>query len=53
MSTAFKPLTIPPGVVAAATKKMASTNYAEVNMVRWADGQNPPQGGGQGGAFGG
>ena len=47
MSTDFKPLTPPPGVVAAATKKMQSTNYAEVNMVRWADGQNPPQGGGQ------
>ena len=47
MSSAFKPLTISPGVVAAATKKMSSTNYAEVNMVRWADGQNPPQGGGQ------
>ena len=47
MSTKFVPLTIPPGVVAAATKKMQSTNYSEVNMVRWADGQLPPQGGGQ------
>ena len=47
MSTKFIPLTLPPGVVAAATKKMQSTNYAEVNMVRWADGQLPPAGGGQ------
>ena len=36
MSTDFKPLTLPPGVVATATKKMQSTNYAEVNMVRWS-----------------
>ncbi len=47
LSTKFVPLTLPPGVVAAATKKMQSTNYAEVNMVRWADGQLPPAGGGQ------
>jgi hypothetical protein len=45
MSTDFKPLTLPPGVVATATKKMASTNYAEVNMVRWVEGQLSPIGG--------
>ena len=45
MTTAFKPLTLPPGVVATATKKMSSTNYAEVNMVRWVEGQLAPIGG--------
>ena len=45
MSTAFKPLTLPPGVVATATKKMQSSNYAEVNMVRWVEGQLAPIGG--------
>ena len=45
MSTDFKPLTLPPGVVATATKKMQSTNYAEVNMVRWVEGQLAPIGG--------
>ena len=45
MSTNFQPLTLPPGVVATATKKMQSTNYAEVNMVRWVEGQLAPIGG--------
>ena len=45
MSTQFKPLTLPPGVVATATKKMQSTNYSEVNMVRWVEGQLAPIGG--------
>ena len=45
MTAQFKPLTIPPGVVATATKKMASTNYAETNMVRWVEGQLAPVGG--------
>ena len=45
MSSNFKPLTLPPGVVAQATKKMASTNYAEANMVRWVEGQLAPVGG--------
>ena len=45
MSTDFKPLTLPPGVVATATKKMQSTNYSEVNMVRWVEGQLAPIGG--------
>jgi hypothetical protein len=45
MTSNFKPLTLPPGVVAQATKKMGSTNYAEVNMVRWVEGQLAPIGG--------
>src|SRR4029077_1811157 len=45
MTTQFKPLTLPPGVVATATKKMLSANYAEVNMVRWTEGQLAPIGG--------
>jgi hypothetical protein len=45
MSTDFKPLTLPPGVVAQSTKKMQSSNYAEVNMVRWTEGQLAPIGG--------
>ena len=45
MTSQFKPLTIPPGVVAQATKKMGSTNYSEVNMVRWVEGQLTPIGG--------
>jgi hypothetical protein len=32
---AFKPLTLPPGVVATMTKKVKAKNCAEVNMVRW------------------
>jgi len=45
MTSNFKPLTLPPGVVAQATKKMNSTSYAEVNMVRWVEGQLAPIGG--------
>ena len=45
MSTAFKPLMIPPGVKAMPTKKVDSSNYSEVNMVRWVEGQLAPIGG--------
>jgi hypothetical protein len=45
VSTQFKPLSIPPGVVATATKQMSSTNYAAVNMVRWVEGRLSPVGG--------
>jgi len=45
MSTGFKPIEIPPGVVAKATKKQRSSNWAEVNLVRWREGQMQPMGG--------
>lgn len=45
MSTAFRPIEIPPGVVAMATKKMRSSNWSEVNFVRWREGQLTPMGG--------
>jgi hypothetical protein len=45
MSTAFKPLELPPGVKAMPTKKVSSTNYSEVNMARWVEGQLAPVGG--------
>ena len=45
MSTQFKPLEIPGGVVAKATKKMRSSNWSEVNLVRWREGQMSPMGG--------
>ena len=45
MSTPFRPLEIPPGVVATATKKMRSTAWSEVNLVRWVEGQLAPVGG--------
>ena len=45
MSSQFRPIQIPPGVVATATKKMSSSNWAEVNMVRWREGQLTPMGG--------
>ena len=45
MSTAFKPLEIPPGVVSTATKKMRSSNWSEVNLVRWRENQLTPMGG--------
>ena len=45
MSTPFKPIEIPPGVVALPTKKMRSSNWAEVNMLRWREGQLTPMGG--------
>ena len=45
MSTPFQPLEIPGGVVAKATKKMRSSNWSEVNLVRWREGQMSPIGG--------
>jgi hypothetical protein len=45
VSTAFKPLEIPPGVVAKPTKQMRSSNWSEVNLVRWREGQMAPVGG--------
>jgi hypothetical protein len=45
MSTPFKPVQIPPGVVAQATKKMRSSNWSEVNFIRWREGQLMPMGG--------
>jgi hypothetical protein len=45
MSTAFRPLEIPPGVVAKPTKQMRSSNWAAVNMMRWVEGQMGPIGG--------
>lgn len=45
MSTPFRPIEIPPGVVATATKKMRSSNWSEVNLVRWTEGQLAPIGG--------
>ena len=45
MSTQFRPLAIPPGVVATPTKKMRSSNWAEVNLCRWVEGQLAPIGG--------
>jgi hypothetical protein len=45
MSTQFRPLEIPPGVVAMATKQMRSSNWSEVNLMRWVEGQMSPVGG--------
>ena len=45
MSTQFRPIQIPPGVVAMPTKKMSSSNWAEVNFVRWREGLLMPMGG--------
>lgn len=45
MSTAFRPIEIPPGVVSTPTKKMRSSNWAEVNFIRWREGQLMPMGG--------
>jgi hypothetical protein len=45
MSTPFKPIQIPPGVVTMPTKNMASTNWAEVNLFRWIEGEMQPIGG--------
>jgi hypothetical protein len=45
MSSQFKPLEIPPGVVALPTKQMRSSNWAEVNLMRWVEGQLTPIGG--------
>ena len=45
MSTQFRPLEIPPGCVSNPTKQMRSTNWAEVNLMRWVEGQLAPVGG--------
>ena len=45
MSTPFRPIEIPPGVFSTATKKMRSSNWAEVNLCRWVEGQLAPIGG--------
>ena len=45
MSTAFKPIEIPSGVMAMPTKKMRSSHWSEVNFVRWREGQLMPMGG--------
>ena len=45
MSTQFRPLEIPPGVIAKPTKKMRSSNWAEVNLMRWVEQQLSPIGG--------
>jgi hypothetical protein len=45
MSTQFRPIEIPPGVVANPTKQMRSSNWAEVNLCRWVEGQLSPVGG--------
>jgi hypothetical protein len=45
MSTQFRPIEIPPGVVALPTKQMRSSNWAEVNLMRWVEGRLCPIGG--------
>jgi hypothetical protein len=45
MSSQFRPIQIPPGVVSMPTKKMQSSNWAEVNFIRWREGQLMPMGG--------
>ena len=45
MSSQFRPLEIPPGVVAKATKQQRSSNWAETNLMRWVEGQMTPVGG--------
>ena len=45
MSNKFVPITIPPGVVSMPTKNMRSSNWAEVNLVRWVEGELQPVGG--------
>ena len=45
MSTQFRPLEIPPGVIAKPTKNMRSSNWAEVNLMRWVEQQLSPVGG--------
>ena len=45
MSTAFRALEIPPGVVSKPTKNQRSSNWAEVNCMRWVEGQLSPIGG--------
>jgi hypothetical protein len=43
----FVPLALPPGVVTTPTKNMNSSNWAEVNLMRWVEGQLQPVGGQQ------
>jgi|HubBroStandDraft_6_1064221.scaffolds.fasta_scaffold12063_2 hypothetical protein len=45
MSSQFRPLEIPPGVVAMPTKQMRSSNWSEVNLMRWVEGMMSPIGG--------
>jgi hypothetical protein len=45
MSSQFRPLEIPPGVVAMPTKQMRSSNWSEVNLMRWREGLMSPVGG--------
>jgi hypothetical protein len=45
MSSPFTPIQIPPGVVATPTKSMRSSNWAEVNLMRWVEGELQPIGG--------
>jgi hypothetical protein len=45
VSTQFRPLEIPPGVVTKPTKQMTSSNWSEVNLMRWVEGQLSPVGG--------
>jgi hypothetical protein len=41
----LQPLDIPAGVVSMPTKRMRSTNWSEVNAIRWIEGQMQPIGG--------
>jgi hypothetical protein len=45
MAGQLQPLELPPGVVAMPTKRMRSSNWSEVNAVRWIEGQMQPIGG--------
>lgn len=45
MSSQFKPLQIPPGVVAMPTGQMSSGNWANVNLMRWVEQKLSPVGG--------
>jgi hypothetical protein len=45
MSSQWAPLEIPPGVVSMGTKRMRSTNWSEVNAIRWIEGKLAPIGG--------
>ena len=47
MSSKFYPLQIPAGVVTQATKQMNSSNWSEVNLMRWREGSIMPVGGQQ------
>ena len=45
MSTQFRALEIPPGVVSKPTKQQNSSNWSEVNLMRWVEGRMAPVGG--------